>query len=64
MTKTSIILGASGLRGEFLLDILLEDETYSKVKIFGRSSVGKYHPKTDEHLVDMSQLLNQKKLRK
>ena len=40
--------------------MLLVDEAYSKVKIFGRSPVEKNHPKIEEHLVDMFQLVNQK----
>lgn len=53
MKKTAIILGATGLTGGLLLDELLQDPQYKKVKLFSRSSVEKDHPKLEEHLVDL-----------
>jgi len=53
MKKTAIILGATGLTGSLLLDELLEDSLYEKVKLFSRSSVEKNHPKIEEYLVDL-----------
>ena len=54
--KTAIALGATGLTGGKLLEMLLEDEDYEKVKLFSRSSVGLSHPKIEEYLGDMLQL--------
>lgn len=54
--KTAIILGATGLTGGKLLEMLLEDPDYDKVKLFSRSSVGLSHPKLEEYLGDMLQL--------
>ncbi|GAB2761887.1 NAD-dependent epimerase/dehydratase family protein [Salinimicrobium soli] len=54
--KTAIILGATGLTGGYLLDLLLKDENYSTVKLFSRSSVEKGHPKIEEHLIDLFEL--------
>ncbi|GEQ84973.1 oxidoreductase [Patiriisocius marinistellae] len=53
MNKTAIILGATGLTGGILLDMLLNDKRFSKIKTFGRSATGKKHPKLEEHLGDM-----------
>ncbi|PKA98111.1 putative NAD(P)-binding protein [Flavobacteriaceae bacterium MAR_2009_75] len=54
--KTAIILGATGLTGGRLLEFLLEDDRYGKVKLFSRSSVGFDHPKLEEHLGDLLNL--------
>lgn len=56
MSKTAIILGATGLTGGILLHKLLKDDRYSKIKLFSRSSVKLDHPKIEEHLIDMFQL--------
>lgn len=54
--KTAIILGATGLTGSLLLEKLLKDSTFEKVKLFSRSSSEKDSPKIEEHLIDMFQL--------
>lgn len=54
--KTAILLGATGLTGGKLLEILLEDDEYSEIKLFSRSSVGISHPKIKEYLGDMLRL--------
>ncbi len=54
--KTAIILGATGLTGGYLLNILLKDPEYSKIILFSRSSVGFQHEKLEEHLVDLFEL--------
>ncbi|PXX31400.1 nucleoside-diphosphate sugar epimerase [Arenibacter sp. ARW7G5Y1] len=51
--KTAIILGATGLTGGFLLQMLLKDERYIRIKLFTRSSIGFSHPKLEEHIVDL-----------
>lgn len=56
MKKTAIILGATGLTGGILLEKLLEDDTYDKIKLFSRSSVGINSPKIEEFIIDMFQL--------
>ena len=56
MKKTAIILGATGLTGDILLEKLLEDDTYDKIKLFSRSSVGINSPKIEEFIIDMFQL--------
>ncbi|NJY61349.1 NAD(P)H-binding protein [Salinimicrobium sp. CDJ15-81-2] len=54
--KTAIILGATGLTGSILLEKLLEDNRYSKIKLFSRSSAGVNNDKIEEHLVDLFEL--------
>ncbi len=56
MTKTAILLGATGLTGGKLLELLIEDRSYSKVILISRNSVNKTHPKIEEHLIDVLQL--------
>ena len=54
--KTAIILGATGLTGSTLLNKLVEDSRYSKIKLFSRSSIGLKNDKIEEHLVDLLEL--------
>lgn len=58
MNKTAIILGATGLTGSILLEKLLKDSSFEKIKLFSRSSAGKNSPKIEEHLIDMFKLEN------
>lgn len=50
--KTALLIGATGLVGSNLLDILLMDERIGRVKVFGRRPSGKRHEKLEEHIVD------------
>lgn len=54
--KTAIILGATGLTGSLLLERLISDERYDKIKLFSRTSSGINHPKVEEYLVDLLNL--------
>lgn len=54
--KTAIILGATGLTGSILLEKLLKDSSFEKIKLFSRSSSEITSPKLEEHLIDMFQL--------
>ncbi|TYA52143.1 NAD(P)H-binding protein [Formosa maritima] len=60
MSKTAIILGATGLTGSLLLEQLLLDSRYSKITLFSRTSCNIKHVKIEEHLVDLLDLLSQK----
>ncbi|SHJ49664.1 NAD-dependent epimerase/dehydratase family protein [Aquimarina spongiae] len=53
MPKTAIILGATGLTGGILLQLLIEDPRYSKIILFSRKATGISHPKVEEHIVDL-----------
>ncbi len=59
MRKTAIILGATGLTGSYLLDLLLNSDDYEKVKIFTRRVTGKSHPKLEEIVCDVLKLEEQ-----
>ena len=39
MSKTAIIIGATGLTGGLLLNKLIADDRYDTIKLFSRSSV-------------------------
>ncbi|WP_297707571.1 NAD(P)H-binding protein [uncultured Eudoraea sp.] len=54
--KTAIILGATGLTGSLLLQMLLKDNRYKKIKLFSRKTVGIKHDKLQEHLIDLLKL--------
>lgn len=54
--KTAIILGATGLTGSILLEKLLKDERYEKIKIFSRQHVSQKHPKIEEFLINLFEL--------
>ncbi len=56
MKKTAIILGATGLTGAYLLDMLLSDENYIKIKVFTRRRTGKQHEKLEEFVCDLLHL--------
>lgn len=62
MNKTAIIIGATGLVGSEVLNLLLEDEQYGKVKVFHRRTTGIKHPKLEEHIIDFEALDNWKHL--
>ncbi|MRI01339.1 NAD(P)H-binding protein [Kriegella sp. EG-1] len=55
-TKTAIILGATGLTGGILLQLLLGDNRYSRIKLFSRSTIGFSHAKIEGHLGDLMHL--------
>ncbi|TXD52504.1 MULTISPECIES: NAD(P)H-binding protein [unclassified Polaribacter] len=60
MSKTAILLGATGLTGSLLLQKLIEDTTYTKIKLFSRSATKIKSDKIQEHIIDVLQLENYK----
>lgn len=56
MQKIAIILGATGLTGSYVLDLLLEDDAFSKILVFSRRKTGKENPKLEEHIIDLLKL--------
>jgi len=54
--KTAILLGATGLTGGKLLQLLLNDDRYQRIMVFSRSSVGFQHAKIQEYLGDLANL--------
>lgn len=55
-SKTAILLGATGLTGGLLLDKLIKDERYKKIKVFTRSHLSSKHEKIEEFLIDLFEL--------
>ncbi|WP_149273375.1 NAD(P)H-binding protein [Pareuzebyella sediminis] len=54
--KTAIVLGATGLTGGKLLELLLEDERYGTIKLFSRSSVQLTGQRIMEYTGDLTHL--------
>lgn len=54
MKLTANVIGATGLTGKQLVQLLLENENFEKVRILVRRSTGLKHPKLEEHIVDFS----------
>lgn len=50
--KIAIVIGATGLVGSALLQLLLADNRFSKVIVLGRSKTGVNGAKLEEHLID------------
>jgi uncharacterized protein YbjT (DUF2867 family) len=53
--KTAILLGATGLVGDYVLRQLLLDERFSTIKVITRRPTGYQNLKLEEHLVDFRQ---------
>lgn len=51
--KKAIVLGATGLVGGILLDLLLKDDRYEKVVVFSRRKLEHTHPKLEVHIGDL-----------
>ena len=60
--KTALIFGSSGLIGNQLLNHILEDNKYDKIKIFIRSIQEKNNSKVEIIKTDFNNLVNQKDL--
>lgn len=54
--KTALIAGASGLVGNILLKLLLNDDRYSEVKVLCRSALDIEHPKLKEEILHFDHL--------
>ncbi|MCX6145395.1 MAG: NAD(P)H-binding protein [Ignavibacteriales bacterium] len=61
-TRSALVVGASGLVGGHLLALLLADDTYSRVIVLTRKSLGFEHPKLLERVVNFDQLEQQQNL--
>lgn len=56
MSKSAIILGATGLTGSLVLTELLSDNRYDRILLFSRCACGILNPKIEEHIVDVLHL--------
>ena len=55
-TQTAVVLGSTGLTGQFLVPMLLEDPAFDKVRILVRKPVTLVHPKLEIEIVDFTNL--------
>jgi uncharacterized protein YbjT (DUF2867 family) len=56
LNKRAVIFGASGLVGKALVDLLIENEKYSKIIVANRREIGYSSSKVDEKIIDFSKL--------
>ena len=54
--KTAIVIGATGLVGSELVKLLIDDDSYKRIRIFTRRSIGIKNPKIEEHIVDFENI--------
>jgi len=59
-SKSALLLGASGLVGEKLLDFLLDAPEYTKIVILVRKSPKIKHPKLEEYVINFDQVSDYK----
>ncbi|RSK44729.1 Rossmann-fold NAD(P)-binding domain-containing protein [Hymenobacter perfusus] len=52
---SALLIGATGLVGDYLLRQLLLDDRFTSLKVFTRRPTGYQNPKLEEHLVDFDQ---------
>lgn len=50
--KTAIVIGATGLVGSALVDLLIEDSRFNRVLVFSRRSIGRSSAKLEEQIID------------
>ncbi|WP_321517106.1 NAD-dependent epimerase/dehydratase family protein [uncultured Bacteroides sp.] len=60
--KTAIIIGGTGLVGTQLVNLLLNDQDFDKIVVFGRKSLNITNQKLEEHLINFSTPENWEKL--
>ena len=58
MAKTAIILGASGLVGNEVLNQLIADTDFEKIKLFVRKPLSVKHSKLEQHVVNFDDAEN------
>ncbi len=56
ITKTAVVLGATGLVGQALLGLLLADRRYARVRCVVRRPLDREHPKLENDVVDFERL--------
>ncbi|MDC0057838.1 NAD(P)H-binding protein [Pelagibacteraceae bacterium] len=54
--KTAVLFGSSGLVGNYLLELLLENKEYKKIKIFTRKIIYNTHPKVEIYKINFNEI--------
>ena len=54
--KTAILFGATGLLGKHLLNLLIENNDYDKIKIFSRKDIITQSQKIEKYVIDFNEL--------
>ena len=54
--KTAILFGATGLVGKHLLNLLIENNEYDKIKIFSRKDIITQSQKIEKYVIDFNEL--------
>jgi uncharacterized protein YbjT (DUF2867 family) len=52
----ALLLGATGLVGGNVLDLLLNDPAYGRVVVLGRRPVDRRHPRLEQHVAELGRL--------
>jgi uncharacterized protein YbjT (DUF2867 family) len=58
-SRSSVLLGATGLVGGHCLDRLLGDAAYGRVMVLGRRASGREHPRLEERVGEVEGLLDE-----
>ena len=58
--KTALIFGSSGLVGNYLLELILKDNNYNKIKLFVRSDLTDVNSKIEIIKIDFNNIENHK----
>lgn len=56
---SALVLGATGLVGGHLLDLLLDDPAYGRVVVLGRRPVERAHPRLEQRTADLARMAEQ-----
>tara|TARA_Y100001970_G_scaffold37520_1_gene46385 strand:+ start:889 stop:1545 length:657 start_codon:yes stop_codon:yes gene_type:complete len=54
--KSAILFGSTGLVGNHLLNLLIQNDQYSKIRIFTRKEISNKNPKLEVHIIDFDQI--------
>ncbi|HEV3050574.1 MAG TPA: NAD(P)H-binding protein [Longimicrobium sp.] len=55
-SASALLLGATGLVGGNVLDLLLNDPAYGRVVVLGRRPIDRQHPGLEQHVADLGRL--------
>jgi uncharacterized protein YbjT (DUF2867 family) len=55
-SASALLLGATGLVGGNVLDLLLDDPAYGRVVVLGRRAIDRTHPRLEQHVADLERV--------